>query len=116
MAKKRFSAERIVTLLRQIEVMTAQGKLVPAACREAGISEQSFLPLAQGIWRAAGFCARIPAAGATKLHAAAVPSRWDNANAVVSIPLVQKTHHATPHTIFRGGKHTDQAPGSSLDQ
>ena len=42
MAKKRFSAEQIVTLLRQIEVMTAQGQLVPAACREAGISEQSY--------------------------------------------------------------------------
>jgi putative transposase len=41
-AKKRFSAEQIVMLLRQIEVATAQGKSIPVACREAGISDQSF--------------------------------------------------------------------------
>lgn len=35
MARKRFSTEQIVTLLRQIEVMTAQGKPVPVAHREA---------------------------------------------------------------------------------
>ena len=52
MPKKRFSAEQIVTLLRQIEVAMGQGKSRQIACREAGISEQSFLPLAQGIWRA----------------------------------------------------------------
>jgi transposase InsO family protein len=33
MPKKRFSAEQIVTLLRQIEVLMAQGKSVPEACR-----------------------------------------------------------------------------------
>jgi hypothetical protein len=37
MPKKRFSAEQIVTLLRQIEVLTAQGKSAPEACRDAGI-------------------------------------------------------------------------------
>jgi putative transposase len=42
MAKKRFSAEQIVTLLRQIEVVMAQGKSTPEACRETGISLQSF--------------------------------------------------------------------------
>ena len=42
MAKKRFGAEQIVTLLRQIEVAMGQGKSVQVACREAGISEQSF--------------------------------------------------------------------------
>ena len=42
MPKKRYSAEQIVMLLRQIEVATAQGKSIPAACREAGISDQSF--------------------------------------------------------------------------
>jgi transposase-like protein len=31
-----------VLLLRQIEVATAQGKSIPVACREAGISDQSF--------------------------------------------------------------------------
>jgi transposase-like protein len=42
MPKKRFSPEQIVTLLRQIEVMMAQGKSVPVACREAGISDLSY--------------------------------------------------------------------------
>ena len=36
MPKKRFSAEQIVTLLRQIEVLMAQGKSAPEACRDAG--------------------------------------------------------------------------------
>jgi hypothetical protein len=40
MPKKRFGAEQIVTLLRQIEVSMAQGKSAPEACREAGISQQ----------------------------------------------------------------------------
>ena len=42
MPKKRFSAEQIVTVLRQIEVGMAQGKTAPVACREAGISQQSY--------------------------------------------------------------------------
>jgi putative transposase len=42
MPKKRLSAEQIVVLLRQIEVMMSQGKTAPVACREAGISQQSY--------------------------------------------------------------------------
>jgi putative transposase len=42
MPKKRFSAEQVVTLLHQIEVSIAQGKSAPVACREAGISQQSY--------------------------------------------------------------------------
>jgi len=38
MARKRFSAELIVVLLRQIEVLMSQGKAAPVECREAGIS------------------------------------------------------------------------------
>ena len=38
--KKRFSAEQIVILLRQIEVLISQGKSAPIACRDAGISQQ----------------------------------------------------------------------------
>ena len=40
MPKKRFSAEQIVVLLRQIEVLMSQGKATPVACRGAGISQQ----------------------------------------------------------------------------
>ena len=42
MPKKKFSAEQIVTLLRQIEVSMSQGKSALVACRDAGISLQSF--------------------------------------------------------------------------
>ena len=37
MPKKRFSAEQIVVVLRQIEVLMSQGKATPVACREAGL-------------------------------------------------------------------------------
>ena len=40
MAKKRPTPERIVTLLREIEVATLQKKSISFACREAGISDQ----------------------------------------------------------------------------
>jgi putative transposase len=42
MPKRRFSAEQIVVVLRQIEVLMSQGKAAPVACREAGISQQSY--------------------------------------------------------------------------
>jgi putative transposase len=42
MPKKRFKAEQIVVLLRQIEGLMSQGKAAPVACREAGISQQSY--------------------------------------------------------------------------
>jgi putative transposase len=42
MPKKRFGTEQIVTLLRQIEASMAQGKSAPEACRDAGISQQSY--------------------------------------------------------------------------
>lgn len=43
MAKgKRHTPEQIVSLLRQIEVAVSNGKTTPAACREGGITEQTF--------------------------------------------------------------------------
>jgi putative transposase len=42
MPKKRFSAEQIVTQLRQIEASMAQGNATLVACRDAVISLQSF--------------------------------------------------------------------------
>jgi len=42
MPKMRFSAEQIAVLLRQIEVLMSQGKTPAVACREAGISRQSY--------------------------------------------------------------------------
>ena len=42
MPKKRLGAEQIVTKLRQVEVIQSQGKSVAAACKEAGLTEQSY--------------------------------------------------------------------------
>ena len=39
---KKYTAEQIVSLLRQIEVGTAKGKMTPQACKEAGITEQTY--------------------------------------------------------------------------
>lgn len=42
MPKKRHSAEQIVTKLRQIDVLVAQGRTIGQACKEAEITEQSY--------------------------------------------------------------------------
>ena len=39
---KRYRAEQIVTMLRQIEVSIANGKPTPQACKEAEITVQTF--------------------------------------------------------------------------
>ena len=38
---RKYKAEQIVTLLRQIEVQMANGKMAPEACKEAGIHTQT---------------------------------------------------------------------------
>lgn len=42
MPKKTFTPEQIVAKLRQIEVLVTQGKTVPLACKEIGITDQTF--------------------------------------------------------------------------
>jgi putative transposase len=42
MAKRRYTAEEIVTVLRQVEVAVANGKTTPQACRESEITEQTY--------------------------------------------------------------------------
>ncbi len=42
MSKKTYTPEQIVTKLREIEVLTSQGASIPAACKQAGISDVSF--------------------------------------------------------------------------
>jgi putative transposase len=42
MPKKAFTPEQIVPRLRQIEVLIGQGKSVPLACKDAGITAQTF--------------------------------------------------------------------------
>jgi putative transposase len=42
MAKRRYTAEEIVTVLRQVEVSIGNGKPTPQACRESGITEQTY--------------------------------------------------------------------------
>jgi transposase-like protein len=42
MSTKRYKAEQIVNLLRQIEVEIANGKTTPQACRDAEITTQTY--------------------------------------------------------------------------
>jgi putative transposase len=42
MPTKHHKPEQIIAKLRQIEVSTAQGKSLAVACKDAGISEQSY--------------------------------------------------------------------------
>ena len=42
MTKKRHTPERIVTLLRQVEVAVGNGKATPQACKKAAITEQTY--------------------------------------------------------------------------
>jgi len=42
MGKRGCGAEQIVSKLRQIEVLMAQGKTAALACKETGVSEQSY--------------------------------------------------------------------------
>ena len=42
MPRKTFSPEQIIAKLRQIEVLLAQGHTTTMACKEAGISEQTY--------------------------------------------------------------------------
>lgn len=39
---KKHSAEQVVIFLRQLEVALANGKTVPLACKEAGITDQMY--------------------------------------------------------------------------
>lgn len=39
---KRYKAEQIVNMLREIDVKTANGKTIPEACKQIGISEQIY--------------------------------------------------------------------------
>ena len=42
MSTKKYKPEQIVNLLRQIEVEMANGKTTPQACRDAGITAQTY--------------------------------------------------------------------------
>jgi len=52
MPKKRFRAEQIVALLRQIEVASSQGRSIGVACVPGGrdIGPELF-PLVETVWR-----------------------------------------------------------------
>ena len=42
MARKRYTAEQIIRLLRQADVLSSQGKSVPEISREIGVSENTY--------------------------------------------------------------------------
>ena len=42
MAKKRHTAEQIISKLREAEVLLAKGTKMPLACRKIGMTEQTY--------------------------------------------------------------------------
>jgi hypothetical protein len=50
MARKHFSTEQIIGMLREAEVRLSQGQTIGMMCKGLGISEQ-LLPLAARLWR-----------------------------------------------------------------
>ncbi len=42
MAKKRHTAEQIISKLRESEVLLAKGKEMPQVCRKLGVTEQTY--------------------------------------------------------------------------
>jgi putative transposase len=42
MARKRFSPEQIITMLREVEVLLNQSNPVAEVCRKLGVSEQTY--------------------------------------------------------------------------
>ena len=42
MARKRYTAEQIISMLREAEVLLAKGSTVPVVCKKLGVSEQSY--------------------------------------------------------------------------
>ncbi len=42
MGMKRFKVEQIIHKLREAEVIIAKGRLIPEACKQIGVSEQTF--------------------------------------------------------------------------
>jgi hypothetical protein len=76
MPKKRFSAEQIIVVLRQIEVLMSQGKTPAVACREAGVSQQSC---------ATNASTRRPSTASRKL-------RSSSSNGVINTTRSARTH------------------------
>ena len=115
MPKKRFSAEQIVTVLRQIEVLMSQGKAAPVACREAGISQQTArrVPQRGNLLQSEGGDCRhramaqplqhdptalifgLPAARTANIVANNAPSGSEHSDAIISVPLVQNIRQVT---------------------
>jgi len=50
MSRRRHTPEQIITALREAGVGLANGKTVGMVSRELGISEQTYYPVAEGVW------------------------------------------------------------------
>ena len=42
MGRKRYSAEQIIRMLRQAEILSSQGRSVPEICRELGVTSNTY--------------------------------------------------------------------------
>ena len=54
MGRRRHTPEQIITALREAEVGLANGKTAAMVSRELGISEQTYYPVAEGVWGTEG--------------------------------------------------------------
>jgi DNA-binding XRE family transcriptional regulator len=48
---QKFTAEQIISKLREAEVELARGKKVPEAAKQIGVTEQTYLSLEEGVRR-----------------------------------------------------------------
>ena len=49
MPRKRFRTEQIIQKLREVEVLLLQGRNVSEACRQIGVTDNTYLSLAEGV-------------------------------------------------------------------
>lgn len=87
MARKKFEAAHIIGHLRTIEIFLGKGKTTAEACREVGITEQTYL-LAQRI-----------------LRHASIPSQASQSCCSQESPKLCSSHRrAATHKALRGRK------------
>ena len=70
MSRKRHKPEKIVTKLRQVEVLTAQGRTVAEAIRSIGVTEVTYYRWRRGIRRAQRRSGNSPEGVGSREHAA----------------------------------------------
>ncbi len=53
MARKRYAAEQIISMLRTAEIVVGKGQPIRVVVKKLGITDRTYRPLAQGVRRSA---------------------------------------------------------------